>query len=58
MSEWEPTRWWRVVDAEGELMAESSDEGECRAVAAETPGAEVHHLYQRVQTENWWRTDP
>jgi alkylated DNA nucleotide flippase Atl1 len=55
--EWEPTRWWRVVDAAGELMAESSDEAECRAFAAETPGAKVHRLYRRVQTEDWWRTD-
>jgi hypothetical protein len=28
--EWEPTRWWRVLDANGDMWCETSDEDEAR----------------------------
>lgn len=48
---WEPTRWWRAVDAEGNLWCESSNEAEVREAAR--PGDRVERLWREVKEE--WR---
>lgn len=41
---WQPGRWWRVLDANGFLWCETSDEAEARA--AMRPGDRLvrHHV--------------
>jgi hypothetical protein len=48
---WEPTRWWRVVDADGSLWCETSDESEARD--AIRPGDKLQRLWAVAQQE--WR---
>lgn len=49
--EWFPTRWWRVVLADGTVWCETSDEDEARE---EVPkGATVQHLFEKHNRE--WR---
>ena len=50
MSEWERTRWWRAIDENGRLWAESSDEQEIRGRAR--PGDRVQVLMHREE-ERW-----
>ena len=47
---WERTRWWRAIDRNGQLWAESSDEQEIRAHAR--PGDRVQVLMRREAL--WW----
>jgi hypothetical protein len=35
---WEPGRWWRVIDADGGVWCETSDEQEARRFIATAPG--------------------
>lgn len=35
---WNPSRWWRVLDASGDLQAETSDSTEARSIARELGG--------------------
>lgn len=46
-----PTRWWRVLTAQGTLWAETSDEDEARA--AMHPGATLHRLYATEPRQEW-----
>lgn len=50
--DWEPTRWWRVIDLQGEIWAETSDREE--ALNAMRPGDTLERQYQKVYHE--WRT--
>lgn len=52
---WFPTRWWRLVSADDQLLAESSDEEEIRGFARETPGSRVEHLYEKHKWD--WREE-
>ncbi len=49
--EFQPTRWWRVLDPEGGLWCETSSKRE--ALAAKRPKDTLEHLFERVQYE--WR---
>jgi hypothetical protein len=49
--EFEPTGWWQVLDPEGKLWCETSNEKEARD--AIRPGDSLHRLYEKVQQE--WR---
>lgn len=51
--EYEPTRWWRVVDDDGVLLAETSDENEVRSIHAEYNGSCLERLFQSSQTHEW-----
>lgn len=55
MSEWEVTKWWRVCSADGSVWAESSDEAEVRAAAAEI-GQPVQRLWREVPRSEWRTT--
>lgn len=48
---WEEGRWWRVIDADGELWCETSREFEARE--AMRPGDKLQRLYRADQKE--WR---
>jgi hypothetical protein len=49
---WEKGRWWRVVDPEGRLWCETSNEQEARR--AVRPGDSLQHLW--VLKRLVWRT--
>lgn len=50
----EPTRWWRVLDKDGELWMESSDEEENRREATRE-GHKLQRLMQhRTRRTNGW----
>lgn len=49
--DWQPTRWWRAIDPDGRLWAESSNEAEIRARAR--PNDTVQRLWERV--DRVWR---
>ncbi len=51
MSDWEPGRWWRVLDPDDKLWCETSDEREARASMRE--GDTLYRLY--VKNEREWR---
>lgn len=51
MTDWKPTRWWRVTAPDGSLWCETSNEQEARE--AECPGDAIQRLYERVESE--WR---
>jgi hypothetical protein len=51
--EWKPTRWWRAVDAAGEVWCECSDEAQVRASMRE--GDKLERLYEPVSAE--WRAE-
>jgi len=48
---WTPTRWWRVVQRDGSVWCETSDEGEARL--AMHAGDKLQHLWTRSESE--WR---
>jgi hypothetical protein len=52
MSEFEPTRWWRVLDFSGRLYAEMSDREEAAEIAERT-GYKLQQLWSRTEKE--WR---
>lgn len=55
MTAWGPDRWWRVLDANGDLWCETSDEQEAREALLTAPGpARLERLY--VRTEYRWQT--
>lgn len=47
----EPGRWWQVLDSEGKLWCETSDEAEARENVR--PGDTLHRLYEKDEAE--WR---
>ena len=49
--EWFPTRWWRVVLADGSVWCETSVESEARERVPK--GATVQHLFEKHKRE--WR---
>lgn len=51
MSDWTPTRWFKVVAPDGSLWAESSNEAEVRGSAR--PGDQVFQLWETSDSE--WR---
>ena len=53
--EWVPGRWWRVLDAEGELWCESSDEEENREAMATAPKqpTTLQRMWVTKQREEW-----
>lgn len=53
---WNPSRWWRVIDSEGHLWAETSDEAEARARMR--PGDILQRLWVFVQEDKQWRDTP
>lgn len=55
--DWQNGRWWRVLDAEGRLLLESSNERECRNVARRTTGATLHRVAEVTLVE-WRRVVP
>jgi hypothetical protein len=50
--DWEPAEWWRVVDLEGEIWAETSDKED--AIARMRPGDTLEQQFKKVYQE--WRT--
>lgn len=48
-TEWTPGRWWRVLDPQGHVWAESSDEAEVRA--SMRPGDRLERAEKRTE----WR---
>jgi len=50
--DWEPVEWWRVVDLEGEIWAETSDKED--AMAKMRPGDTLEQQFKKVYHE--WRT--
>lgn len=53
----EPGRWWKALDAAGELLAESSNEREVRLIARKNKGATLHCAYT-VELIEWRREVP
>ena len=51
--EFEPGRWWRVRNPEGEIWCETSSE--CEAREAIGPGDTLHRLYKAEKAE--WREE-
>lgn len=51
---WEATRWWRVVDPDGKLWCETSDEKEARKCMR--PGDTLWRMYQNVERK-WEREE-
>ncbi len=52
--DWEPGRWWRVLDGDGELWAETSSETEARNAIKSAPGGgTLQNLWVRNESE--WR---
>jgi hypothetical protein len=55
-SGWERTRWWRVVEPNGELWCETSDEREAREALTTAPdGGVLGRLWRRAEQE--WREE-
>lgn len=58
MSEWIPSRWWRVTYAGG-VWCETQDEAEARRRMWEVPGgwdaARLERLYEKIEHE-WQET--
>lgn len=52
--EWEEGRWWRAVDSDGKLQAESSSESEVRKLMQ--PGDKLYHD-RRVELAEWLEVD-
>jgi hypothetical protein len=52
--QWYQTRWWRVIDPDGELWGESSDGDEM--LEAMRPGDTLQQLWAREDKE--WRDAP
>lgn len=50
---WVPGRWWRVLDKDGELWAESSNEGECRVLVARKEGSTLQRTYVAIERAEW-----
>ena len=50
MDDFKPTKWWHVLDSEGGLWCETSNETEARE--SMRPGDELYRFYQR--TESKW----
>jgi hypothetical protein len=50
--EWEPTRWYRVLDAAGRVWSESSDLEEVTE-HAKAIGQPVLRLWREVPREEW-----
>lgn len=51
----EPGRWWRVIDPEGELWGESSDEKEMRE--AMRPGDTLQRIYEKIDITREWKDE-
>lgn len=50
---WVPTSWWRVLDKDGELWAETSNEREARWMIEVHPAYTLERLYSATVRE--WR---
>lgn len=50
--EFEPTKWWRVIDPHGVLWCETSDKDE--AIASMRPDDRLQRRYIKIEYE--WRT--
>jgi hypothetical protein len=48
--DWEPGRWWQVINPAGQLWCETSSESEARA--AVRPGDTLRRMY--VRSESKW----
>jgi hypothetical protein len=56
-SDWEPGRWWQVVEPNGELWCETSSEKEAREALTTAPdGGVLNRLWRREELE--WRQEP
>lgn len=54
MSNWTPTSWWRAIDADGSLLAETTDPDDLEALGlVGKPGVTIQRLYEKKLTE--WR---
>lgn len=53
MSDYQPTPWVRLTNADGKIKAETSDDEEIRPFIG--PGDTVHRLYVKQETE--WREE-
>lgn len=49
--QFEPTKWWQVVDPDGVIWCETSSEKEARASIR--AGDKLYRLYEKVEQE--WR---
>lgn len=56
MTDWQPTRWWRVIARDGSLWCESSDKGECQSKMR--PDDTLQQLWERVEKRELWYTAP
>lgn len=55
---WVPTRWWRVLAADGSLWCETSDEDEARRALHTAPGGgHLSRLWSTPRDAQWWRPD-
>lgn len=54
----QPGKWWRVIDCDGKLWAETSDEEEARKLllTANAPAA-LHRLYVDPNPAKEWREE-
>lgn len=50
---YEPTKWWKVVDSDGNLWCETSSEKEAKDNMR--PGDFLYRLYEKVERE--WRIE-
>lgn len=50
---YEPTKWWRVLDADGQTWCETNSETEARESMRE--GDTLQRLYNKVEYE--WRSE-
>lgn len=53
---WEHGRWWRVLDADGGLWCETSDEDQAREALTEVAGGWLERQWRTVEQTRWDQT--
>lgn len=57
MSDWVASRWWRVMDADGRMWCETSDEKEARRALRDVPNkpGKLQQMFTQTTTVVEWR---
>lgn len=53
MTEYTPTKWWKVVAPNGKIWCETSSEEEARS--SMRPGDTLCRLFEKVEYQREWR---
>jgi hypothetical protein len=56
---YESTKWWQALDADGQLLAETSTRSDFKNLnLLGQEGVTIQHLYRKVVTTNTWVEEP